>query len=58
MSLYEITVPQFKNTLTQIEKWLDAAVAHAVRAHGHEDTPELREQISGALKDEVAGALA
>ena len=29
MSLYEITIPQFKNTLTQIEKWLDAAVAHA-----------------------------
>ena len=29
MSLYQITIPQFKNTLTQIEKWLDAAVAHA-----------------------------
>ena len=29
MSLYEITIPQFKNTLGQIEKWLDAAVAYA-----------------------------
>jgi predicted small metal-binding protein len=40
------------------EHVLNAAVAHAVRAHGHEDTPELREQIAQALKDEVAGALA
>jgi predicted small metal-binding protein len=40
------------------EHVLDAAVAHAVKAHGHEDTPELREQISQGLKDEVAGALA
>jgi hypothetical protein len=37
---------------------LDAAVTHAVTAHGHEDTPELREQIRGALRDEVPGALA
>jgi predicted small metal-binding protein len=37
---------------------LDAAVAHAVTAHGHEDTPQLREQISQALKEEVPGALA
>lgn len=29
MSLYASTIPQFKNTLTQIEKWLDAAVVHA-----------------------------
>ncbi|MEO8905988.1 MAG: DUF1993 domain-containing protein [Polyangiaceae bacterium] len=29
MSLYEITVPQFKNTLGQLEKWLDAAVEYA-----------------------------
>jgi len=29
MSLYELTIPQFKNTLGQIEKWLDAAVAYA-----------------------------
>ena len=24
---------------------LEASVAHAVKAHGHEDTPEFREQI-------------
>ncbi|HEX3852762.1 MAG TPA: DUF1993 domain-containing protein [Polyangiaceae bacterium] len=29
MSLYEITIPQFKNTLTQIELWLDKAVEYA-----------------------------
>ena len=39
------------------EHLLDAAVTHAVTAHGHEDTPELREQIAGALKEEVPGAL-
>jgi predicted small metal-binding protein len=37
---------------------LNAAVVHAVTAHGHEDTPELREQIRGVLKDEAPGALA
>lgn len=31
---------------------LDAAVQHAVSAHGHEQTPELREQIRSMLKDE------
>lgn len=31
-----------------------AASEHAVSVHGHEDTPELREQIRGMLKDEVA----
>jgi predicted small metal-binding protein len=39
------------------EHVLNAAVIHAVTAHGHEDTPELREEIRGALKDEVPGAL-
>jgi hypothetical protein len=29
MSLYEITIPQFKNMLGQVEKWLDLAVAYA-----------------------------
>jgi hypothetical protein len=29
-----------------------------VTAHKHEDTPELREQIRGAMKDEVPGVLA
>jgi predicted small metal-binding protein len=32
---------------------LDAAVQHAVSAHGHTDTPELREQLRGMLKDET-----
>lgn len=31
---------------------LTAATAHAVSHHGHEDTPELREQLRGALKPE------
>jgi hypothetical protein len=31
---------------------LRAAVLHAVHHHGHEDTPELREQIRSMLKDE------
>jgi hypothetical protein len=31
---------------------LDAAVQHAVSAHGHEDTPEFRDQIRGMLEDE------
>jgi len=33
------------------EEVLDAAVAHAVSKHGHEDTTELREQIRGGLVD-------
>jgi len=37
---------------------LEAAVTHAVTVHGHENTPELREQIRQTLKDEVPGALA
>ncbi len=34
------------------EEVLTAAVRHAVEEHGHEDTPELREQIKAMLKDE------
>ena len=30
---------------------LDAAVAHAVSAHGHTDTPALREQIRSGMRD-------
>jgi len=30
---------------------LDAAAAHAVDKHGHENTPELRESLRGALVD-------
>lgn len=37
---------------------LDAAVIHAVTAHQHEDTPELRAEIRQALKEEVPGAVA
>ncbi|HEU5334303.1 MAG TPA: DUF1059 domain-containing protein [Actinocrinis sp.] len=33
---------------------LDAATMHAVAVHGESDTPELRQQIRGMLKDEVA----
>ena len=31
---------------------LEAATAHAVSTHGHEDTPEFRDQIRGMLRDE------
>jgi len=34
------------------EHLLSAAVEHAVKAHGHEDTPELRDQIKQMFKDE------
>ena len=30
---------------------MEAAVAHAVAKHGHEDTPELREMVRGGLVD-------
>jgi predicted small metal-binding protein len=30
---------------------LDAAVEHASSAHGHQKSPELREQIKSMLKD-------
>ena len=36
---------------------VEAAAIHAVTAHGHEDTPELRDEIRSHLKDEVPGAL-
>ena len=32
------------------EEVLDAAAAHAVATHGHEETPELREMLRGALE--------
>ncbi|HEV3284822.1 MAG TPA: DUF1059 domain-containing protein [Solirubrobacteraceae bacterium] len=40
------------------EHVLEAATIHAVTAHQHEDTPELREQIRGTLKVETPSALA
>jgi hypothetical protein len=39
------------------EHLLEAAALHAINAHKHEDTPELREQIRGELKEAVPGAL-
>jgi len=33
------------------EEVLDAAMLHAVTAHGHTDGPELREQLRKLLKD-------
>jgi hypothetical protein len=39
------------------EHLLEAAALHAVNAHQHEDTPELREQIRGELKEAVPGVL-
>jgi predicted small metal-binding protein len=48
--------PSDKNCSLKIsgteEEVLDAAVHHAVSAHGHENTPELREQIKSMLKEE------
>jgi len=48
--------PSEKNCSLKIsgteEEVLDAAVQHAVSAHGHENAPELREQIKSMLKDE------
>jgi predicted small metal-binding protein len=34
------------------EEVMKAAVRHAVKEHGHEDTPELKEQVRAMLKDE------
>jgi predicted small metal-binding protein len=34
------------------EELVRAAAEHAVSVHGHEDTPELREQIKGMLEPE------
>ncbi|MDX1757411.1 MAG: DUF1059 domain-containing protein [Marinobacter sp.] len=33
------------------EELLEAVVQHAVQVHGHEDTPEFRQQIRGMLTD-------
>jgi hypothetical protein len=40
------------------EHVVEAAAIHAVTAHGHDDTVELRQQIRQTMKDEVPGALA
>jgi hypothetical protein len=35
----------------QREDLLDAAVAHSVKTHGHQDTPELRGEINKLLEN-------
>jgi predicted small metal-binding protein len=49
--------PSEKNCSLKIsgteDEVLDAAVQHAVSAHGHENSPELRNQIKTMLKDEA-----
>ncbi len=48
--------PSEKNCSLKIsgteEEVLDAAVQHAVSAHGHKNSSELRDQIKSMLKDE------
>ena len=47
--------PSEKNCSLRIsgteEEVLDAATHHAVRSHGHKDSPELREQLRSMLKE-------
>jgi len=47
--------PSDKNCSLKIsgteQEVLDAAVQHATSAHGHEKSPELREQLKSMLKD-------
>jgi predicted small metal-binding protein len=49
--------PSEKNCSLKIsgteEEVLDAAVEHAALAHGHQKSPELRNQIKSMLKDEA-----
>jgi hypothetical protein len=40
------------------EHLVEAGAQHAITAHGHDDTPELRDEIRAAMKSEVPGALA
>jgi hypothetical protein len=48
--------PSEKNCTLKIsgteDEVLDLAVLHAVSSHGHQDTPEFREQLRSALRDE------
>ena len=48
--------PSEKNCSLKIsgteEEVLEAAVQHAVSAHGHQKSPELHQQIKSMLKDE------
>jgi predicted small metal-binding protein len=47
--------PSDKNCSLRIsgteEEVLDAAVQHAASSHGHEKSPELRDQLKSILKD-------
>jgi predicted small metal-binding protein len=47
--------PSEKNCSLRIsgteQEVLDAGVQHAASAHGHESSPELREQLKSMLKD-------
>ena len=48
--------PSEKNCTLKIsgkeEEVLDAAVQHAVSAHGHENSPELRDQLKSMLQED------
>jgi predicted small metal-binding protein len=48
--------PSEKNCFLKIsgteEEVLDAAVQHAVSAHGHRNSSELRDQLKSMLKDD------
>ncbi len=50
-------IPSERNCSLKIsgteDEVLEAAVHHAVTAHGHENTPELRDQLRQALKDDA-----
>jgi len=49
--------PSEKNCSLKIsgteQEVLDAAAQHAASTHGHQNTPELREQLKSMLKDEA-----
>jgi predicted small metal-binding protein len=40
-------------TIAGEEEVVRAASEHAISVHGHQDTPELRDQIRAMLKDET-----
>ena len=52
--------PSEKNCTLKIsgteDEVLDIAVMHATTAHGHENKPELREQLRSLLTDEESSA--
>ncbi len=35
------------------EEIIEAAMSHAVKSHGHQDTPEFRKQLRGMIKTAV-----